>query len=72
MTRTRVFLSTILILIASVPWFFSEGSEDHYLGLPVWALYSLVVTFVYAVTVALILQRYWPMLAGDTEDGEDA
>ncbi len=71
MTRAKIYCITILILIASVPWFFFEGGAEHFLGLPAWALYSLAVTILYAVAVAFVLQRFWPLLAGATEDEAD-
>jgi hypothetical protein len=72
MTRAKIYVFTIAILIASVPWFFFEARHDHILGLPVWALYSLVMTVVYAVAVAIVLQKYWPLLSGAEGDTEDA
>ncbi len=71
MTRARLYTLTALCLALTAPWFFTTPHPGHILGFPLWALYSLCVTLLYATLVALILQRYWSLLAGDDENGGD-
>ena len=69
MTRTRLYTLSALCLALTTPWFFTTH-PGHLLGFPLWALYSLFVTLLYAALIALILQRYWSLLAGDDENGD--
>lgn len=57
-----------LLLIASVPWFFTEFRSSNLLGFPTWAFYSLSITLLYAIITAIFFQRYWSLFANDGND----
>ena len=59
MTKRRLYTLSLLLLLLTTPWLFSGVSATTVMGFPPWALYSLLATLVYAVTVALLMQRYW-------------
>jgi len=67
MTKHRVCLISAILIIASVPWFFTEFMAGDILGFPIWAFYSLCVTILYAIVTACFFQRYWSLFADDEE-----
>ncbi len=77
MTKRRLYSLSLLLLVLTTPWLFSGVSETTILGFPPWALYSLLATLVYAVTVALLMQLYWdhsgaaPVDAGLDEEPDE-
>ncbi len=68
MTKFKLFCISTFLLIATVPWFFTEFRFDDVLGFPPWAFYSLCVTLVYAIVTAVILERYWSLFANDDSE----
>ncbi len=68
MTKLRVCFISALILIASVPWFFTELMPGNILGFPTWAFYSLCITILYAIVIACFFQRYWSLFADNDHD----
>ena len=68
MTKLRLCCISAFLLIASVPWFFTEFRSGNILGLPSWAFYSICVTIVYAIVTAVLFERYWSLFAD--EDSE--
>ncbi|MCK5392522.1 MAG: hypothetical protein KAJ31_08840 [Deltaproteobacteria bacterium] len=54
----------------TVPWFFSDFDEAIILGFPAWALYSFLMTVLYAVIIAVLIARYWSVSADDENDNE--
>jgi len=69
----RAYALTIALLVATVPL---AGAGVGPLGLPLWALGSLLVTVVYAVTVAIALGRHFgdagePAPGDETDDHTD-
>lgn len=65
----RVLAGLILVLmVLAVPWMFKPTTPAHLmLGMPGWALYSLLVTLVFAIVVAWIIATKWQVL----ERGEE-
>ncbi len=68
MTKLRVCLISAILIIASVPWFFTEFMAGNILGFPIWAFYSLCVTILYAIVTAFFFQRYWSLFADSNEE----
>lgn len=62
-----IFVIPLLILIASVPWFFTGESSRVILGFPAWGFYSLILSLIYAVVVAIFLKKFWSLSAQDEE-----
>ena len=59
MPRFLLFALTQILLILTVPWFHDLAPEQLF-GLPSWVVLSFFVTLIYALTIALLLQYYWP------------
>ena len=49
----------------TVPWFFISSNMETIGGLPFWAFYALLTTFVYAVVMFYFLHKYWLLSASD-------
>lgn len=69
MTKRRLYASSLLLLLATAPWWFGTRADAVLLGLPSWAVYSLGVTVAYAACLGVWLGRYWELSAGEEEDG---
>ncbi len=67
MTKFRLCCVSAFLLIATVPWLFTENKYGDILGFPSWAFYSLCVTFVYAIVTAIFFERYWSLFDNDNE-----
>ena len=68
MTKLRVCLISAFLIVASVPWFFTEFISGNILGFPTWAFYSLCITILYAIVTACFFQRYWSLFADNDHD----
>ena len=66
-----IYSIPVLILIASVPWFFTGTGGRAVMGFPPWAFYSLLISVLYAVVVAAFLKYYWAMSAEDAESNDE-
>ena len=69
MTRKKIYLVSILLLAATVPWFFVRERHFHILGFPPWAFYSLCMTVLYAAGSCFLIGRFWSLLSDDGEEG---
>lgn len=65
----RAGLWPVVLLCLTVPLL---STRQTVLGLPAWAVLSLVVTVVYAVVVAWLLRRAFDTQAGEAEASEPA
>ena len=68
MNRTLTFLIMIVLLVLNMPWFFSKLQKTHIWGFPHWAVYSLIMMFIFAVVVCYFLGKHWDDLRGDEEE----
>ena len=59
MYKAKVFIIVFTTLILTVPWWFFDKS-DTILGLPAWALYSIITAIVFSVVLSAVIQIYWP------------
>jgi len=57
--KAKVFIIVFTALVLTVPWWFFEKS-DAILGLPAWALYSIITAIVFSVVLSAVIQIYWP------------
>lgn len=69
MTQGRLYILSFILVLFTVPWFFTEVRDETIVGMPGWAFYSVVAAAGYACAVAWLMQRYWSLSAGDG-DGE--
>ena len=67
-TRTRLYILIFLFLLLTVPWFFFDISSIIVAGFPLWALYSLLVTLIYAVIISYFIGKYWALSAREEEE----
>lgn len=68
MTRFRLWLVIAVLLIFTVPWWFTESSDSQMMGMPVWAAYSLGMSVLFAVAMVLLLKYFWRVSAGEDDD----
>ncbi len=59
MTPLRYTLLNLLVLSLTAPWPFVAGSGQTLAGWPLWAVYAVVASTVYACFVAWSLKHYW-------------
>ena len=65
MTRIKLFLLNIMLIIMTVPWFSNDMKIRSIFGVPSWALYTLSSTFIYAVCIYYFLNQYWSVSASN-------
>ena len=68
MTRTRLFILIIFLILLTVPWFFSGIVSNIVVGFPPWALYTLLATLIYAVIISYFLRKYWSLSAWEEQE----
>ena len=59
MRLTRNILLSLIVLVLTVPWFFSEGNI-RLVGMPTWALYAVVAAVVYSIILFIVIEKTWP------------
>ncbi|MFQ5581776.1 MAG: hypothetical protein ACE5F3_03995 [Mariprofundaceae bacterium] len=69
MARLRLYLLIAVLLILTVPWWFTVPADRQILGMPAWAAYSLGMSVLFAVVMAALLKRFWELSAGKDDDG---
>ena len=70
MTRTRLYIIMLVLILLTIPWFFSGISPNIIVGFPSWALYTFIATLLYAVITSYILGKYWTLSARELEQEE--
>jgi len=59
MSFSRNILLSLLALVLTVPWFFSEGNI-RLAAIPTWALYAVVAAVVYSIILFIVIEKTWP------------
>ena len=59
MSFSRNMLLSLITLVLTVPWFFSEGNI-RLVGMPTWALYAVVAAVVYSIILSVVIEKTWP------------
>ena len=57
----------VLLFVVAVPWYWGEGGSKPVLGMPLWAVVSVGVSFLISCLTAWAAFRTWP---SDGDDGE--
>jgi hypothetical protein len=70
LTKKNIYIIVILFLFLSVPWFFFDINPGKYFGLPDWGFYSFVLSILFAITVAILISKYWDKLSGGKDEDE--
>ena len=68
MTITKLYIIILLLILLTVPWFFSGISSIIVVGFPLWALYAILATLIYAVIIAYFLEKYWSLSSGEGQE----
>ena len=53
-------LGFVLLFIVAVPWYWGEGGAKPVLGMPLWAVVSVGVSFLISCLTAWAAFRTWP------------
>jgi len=67
MKKNFLFILSLFILFLSVPWVFSKPSSILFYGMPIWAVYSLSVSFLYAGVIFYFIGKYWNISAEESD-----
>ena len=59
----------VLLFLVAVPWYWGEGGSKPVLGMPLWAVVSIGVSFFISCLTAWAAFRTWPSEGGDEEGG---
>ena len=59
MSFRRNLLLSLIALVLTVPWFFSE-ENIRLVGMPAWALYAVVAAVVYSIILSVVIEKTWP------------
>ena len=68
MTRTKLYLLVLFLILITVPWFFSGNAFNIVIGFPFWVLYTLLSTLIYAVIISYLLEKYWSLSAREEQE----
>ena len=58
----------VVLFVVAVPWYWGEGGSKPVLGMPLWAVVSVGVSFLISCLTAWAAFRTWPS-DGDDEEG---
>ena len=61
-------LGYVVLFVVAVPWYWGEGGSKPVLGMPLWAVVSVGVSFMISCLTAWAAFRTWPS-DGDDEEG---
>jgi len=53
------FIITLLLLLLAVPWFAEQWLTQQWFGLPIWLLYSMVMTLIISITISVLFSTAW-------------
>ena len=68
MTRIRLYTLMLVLLLLTIPWFFSGPTSRVIAGFPSWALYTFLATLTFAIIISYILGKYWNLSARELEE----
>ena len=68
MTRSRLYSLILLLILPTVPWFFSGIDVNIVIGFPSWALYTILATLIYAIIISYFLEKYWSLSAREEQE----
>jgi len=62
-----IAVAYVLLFVVAVPWYWGEGGSKPVLGMPLWAVVSVGISFLISCLTAWAAFRTWP---SDNEDEE--
>ena len=69
MTRAKLTFLSVCILLATTPFLTNDTTRT--LGLPLWSVYVLAASLLYATAITAFLGRYWQLMAQDPKNQSD-
>lgn len=70
--RPWIWLIYGALALVGIPWYWPRDSVRLVLGLPAWALVSILASMAVSVFTAWLLWNRWPVDDADVETGLDA
>ena len=67
----KLFISILILIVITVPWFYTAEASPVDEGLPNWFIYSLFMTVVFSLFISYALGRFWDQLAGENNMDSD-
>ena len=64
----KYFIGHLALIALSAPWVFVAAPEVRVAGLPLWAIYTVAASTVYAVFVAISYGKLWDKSASQEDD----
>tara|TARA_B110000014_G_C19639770_1_gene337253 strand:- start:102 stop:335 length:234 start_codon:yes stop_codon:yes gene_type:complete len=61
----KLFISILILIVITVPWFYTAEANPVDEGLPNWFIYSLCMTVVFSLFVSFAIGRFWDQLEGE-------
>ncbi|MEM0896287.1 MAG: hypothetical protein AAGJ79_05315 [Verrucomicrobiota bacterium] len=55
----KTLILSLVLMVLSVPWWFTGGEEAVFLGMPEWAVFAVAGGIVYACAVAWLMGAEW-------------
>ena len=59
MNNNKIIILVLISLVLTVPWWFFE-KPTQFLGLPSWALFSMITATLLSLVLSILIQKYWP------------
>ncbi len=59
----RIYLLLTLTCLLSIPWWATETQNGMLFGYPSWAVYSVLMSVLFGLTIVLVIGRFWDRLA---------
>jgi len=60
----------LVLILLTIPWFFSGITSSIIIGFPSWALYTFIATFIFAIITSYLLGKYWNLSSRELEKKE--
>ena len=61
----KLFISVFILIVATVPWFYSGEASAEDTGLPNWFIYSLIMSVAFSIFISIAMGLFWDRLAGE-------
>lgn len=64
----KYFIGHVALIALTAPWIFLAAPDTSVAGLPLWALYTVGASAVYAVFVAVSYAKLWDQAASREDE----
>ncbi|MEM9481918.1 MAG: hypothetical protein AAGA58_19885 [Verrucomicrobiota bacterium] len=66
----KTLILSLVLMVLSVPWWFTGGEGPVFLGMPGWAVFAVAGGIAYACAVAWLMGAQWKQ-EGESETEEE-